>query len=158
MELTFTAFRHRDLWGVDPKLILLGIFPIEPAESSTIQGVDPPTFIDKNWNESMHSYLLCADDIRKTNNIILSESIGRVIREGDLPNDYGVSDTEGTIMMTLSPASAQAITETYALSYACLWHTDTHIPVDYVYGYLDVWVRLLDWSARGDYGIFFHCT
>jgi hypothetical protein len=159
MQLFPTAYRHRDICDLNPEQILSGISWSDNETPPAIQHVDLPNNIRDVWSDSMIIYVTCAEDILNTNNIILINSIGKIIRNKEVfLNDYKIPEKDHNIYMNISPATAGAIVETYSLTNVPLLHSDTDIPVDWIYRYIEDWIRLLHWSSRGDYGLFIYVT
>jgi hypothetical protein len=149
MELHPVAFRAADFQGKAPDVIVETMISCDEVDDFA---VDPP---EELWPyEGMIVYNVAANDIERTKNAALSESLGRVISYGGQVNDYRLEGE--TIMMSIAPATARAIVERYRSATATLVHEDQDVSQQDVRDYFQQWIALLTWASDHQMALVLH--
>ena len=150
MQLSPTAYKHSDLEGRDPEEIVAEMIYSDDVDTYAIN------LPDNLWpSDSMILYSACAEAIELTNNDNLSNSLGLLITNDGMINDY---DLEGeTIMGSIKPSTAKSMLVKYSAFDGSVKNEDSEISDDEISGYFGDCISLLKWASDSNYAIVFHC-
>ena len=150
MQLTPTAFKHNDLQGRDPDKIVE-----EMIYSDNIDNYLIP-LPDNLWrSDSMILYSVCAEAIELTKNDTLTKSLGLLIADRGMINDYGLVGE--TIMGSINPSTAKSIIKNFVPYDGVIENTDDEINDDDIREYFGDFISLLKWASDSNCAIVFHC-